>query len=144
MSFSVPAEAYERYMGRWSRQLSSQLADFAGVRAGQRVFVVGSGPGIFTDELVHRVGPANLLGEHLLGLAVAFGATLTAPRAGRQAARAVGERSAPLEACSQRPAQLRFEDLRAAVALDPVELAAETARQFELDDVRDDCGSKRE
>jgi cyclopropane fatty-acyl-phospholipid synthase-like methyltransferase len=52
MTFEVAAEAYDRFMGRYSQQLSPQLADFAGVRAGQRVLDVGCGPGALTAELV--------------------------------------------------------------------------------------------
>jgi SAM-dependent methyltransferase len=56
VSFDVAAESYDRYMGAWSSQLSPQLADFAGVRAGERVLDVGSGPGALTAELVARIG----------------------------------------------------------------------------------------
>jgi SAM-dependent methyltransferase len=56
VTFEVAAEAYDRFMGRYSTQLSSQLAEFAGVRAGQRVVDVGCGPGALTAELVRRVG----------------------------------------------------------------------------------------
>jgi SAM-dependent methyltransferase len=56
MTFEVAAEAYDRFMGRYSQQLSPQLADFAGVRAGRRVLDVGCGPGALTAELVRRVG----------------------------------------------------------------------------------------
>ncbi|MFI5262416.1 MAG: class I SAM-dependent methyltransferase [Candidatus Limnocylindrales bacterium] len=58
MSFEVAADAYDQYMGRYSRLLSPQLADFAGVRSGQRVLDVGCGPGALTAELVARVGPS--------------------------------------------------------------------------------------
>lgn len=58
VSFDVAAEAYDRFMGRYSRLLSPQLADFAGVRAGQRALDVGCGPGALTGELVRRLGPA--------------------------------------------------------------------------------------
>ena len=57
MSFDVAAEAYDRFMGRYSTRLSAQLADLADVRAGQRVLDVGCGPGALTAELVSRVGP---------------------------------------------------------------------------------------
>src|SRR3954452_6746494 len=43
-------------MGRYSVLLSPQLADLAGVAAGQRVLDVGCGPGALTPELVARVG----------------------------------------------------------------------------------------
>ena len=58
MSFDVAAEAYDEFMGRWSRPLAPQLAEFAGVRAGLRVLDVGCGPGALTAELATRLGPA--------------------------------------------------------------------------------------
>jgi ubiquinone/menaquinone biosynthesis C-methylase UbiE len=54
------AEAYDRFMGRFSVQLAPQLADFAGVTTGQRVLDVGCGPGALTGELVRRVGPESV------------------------------------------------------------------------------------
>jgi SAM-dependent methyltransferase len=60
VSFDVAAEAYDRFMGRYSRHLSPQLADFAGVRPGQRVLDVGCGPGTLTAELVARVGASSV------------------------------------------------------------------------------------
>ena len=60
MSFDVAAEAYDRFMGRYSLLLSPQLADLAGVRVGQRALDVGCGPGSLTAELVARLGPATV------------------------------------------------------------------------------------
>jgi ubiquinone/menaquinone biosynthesis C-methylase UbiE len=56
MGFDVAAAAYDRFMGRYSRTLAPQLADLAGVRAGQRALDVGSGPGALTAELAARLG----------------------------------------------------------------------------------------
>ena len=60
MSFAVGAEAYDRFMGRYSSPLAPLLADLAGIARGQRVLDVGCGPGALTAELVTRVGPASV------------------------------------------------------------------------------------
>ncbi len=60
MSFTVPADAYDRFMGRYSIPLSPGLADLAGVRRGQRVLDVGCGPGALTAVLVDRVGSESV------------------------------------------------------------------------------------
>jgi SAM-dependent methyltransferase len=60
VSFDVPADAYARFMGRFSEPLGAVFADFAGVEAGQTVLDVGSGPGALTSELVRRVGADNV------------------------------------------------------------------------------------
>jgi SAM-dependent methyltransferase len=57
VSFNVAADAYDQFMGRFSRLLSPQMADLAGVRAGQHALDVGCGPGALTAVLVERLGP---------------------------------------------------------------------------------------
>ena len=60
MSFDVAAEAYDAFMGRWSRLLAGPFADLAGVHAGQRALDVGCGTGALTTELVTRLGPVDV------------------------------------------------------------------------------------
>lgn len=60
MSFDVSADAYDRFMGRYSRPLAPLFADFAGVEPGMRVHDVGCGPGALTEELVRRVGAESV------------------------------------------------------------------------------------
>jgi SAM-dependent methyltransferase len=54
VTFAVAAEAYDRFMGRYSVPLAPLFADFA--RATGRVLDVGCGPGALTAELVRRLG----------------------------------------------------------------------------------------
>jgi SAM-dependent methyltransferase len=60
VSFAVAAEAYDRFMGRYSALVAPQMADLAGVGSGQRVLDVGCGPGALTSELVERVGASGV------------------------------------------------------------------------------------
>lgn len=56
VGFNVGAEAYDRFMGRFSEPLAVLFADFAGVEPGQRALDVGCGPGGLTAQLVERLG----------------------------------------------------------------------------------------
>jgi len=55
--FDTPAEAYDRYIGRYSGRLAAGLMQFAGVAGGQRALDVGCGPGGLTAALAERLGP---------------------------------------------------------------------------------------
>jgi SAM-dependent methyltransferase len=53
-AFRVDGDAYDDFMGRYSKHLAPLFADFAGVEAGTRVLDVGAGTGALTAELLAR------------------------------------------------------------------------------------------
>jgi SAM-dependent methyltransferase len=53
-AFRVDGDAYDDFMGRYSKRLGPLFADFAGVSSGMRVLDVGAGTGALTAELVSR------------------------------------------------------------------------------------------
>jgi len=55
-AFVVPADGYDRLMGRYLPTLAPAFADRAGIKPNMRVLDVGCGPGGLTCELVARVG----------------------------------------------------------------------------------------
>ncbi len=52
----MAGDAYDKFMGRYSRPLAVRLADWMEVSAGQRAIDVGCGPGALTEVLVARLG----------------------------------------------------------------------------------------
>jgi SAM-dependent methyltransferase len=91
VSFDVSADAYMRFMGRYSEPLAVLFAELAGVRRGQRALDVGCGPGALTAELVGRLGTdavcavdpsrsfAAAVGERLPGVEVSVAAAERLP-----------------------------------------------------------------
>lgn len=59
-SFQTSAEAYDAFMGRYSRPLAVLFADAAGLTEGLRALDVGCGPGALTGVLVDRLGAGEV------------------------------------------------------------------------------------
>ena len=55
-TFAASGEAYDSFMGRYSRSLAPLFVDAAGIAVGQTVLDVGCGPGALTGVLVDRLG----------------------------------------------------------------------------------------
>ena len=55
-SFITSGDAYDAFMGRYSRLLAVPFVEWVGVTSGQSVLDVGCGPGALTDALVQRLG----------------------------------------------------------------------------------------
>ena len=132
MSFDVAAEAYDRFMGRYSVLLAPKLAEFAGVRPGQRVLDVGSGPGSLTAELVRRVGATNVAA---IDPSESFVAAVRARYAGVEAVHASAE-ALPFES---RSFDAAIAQLVVHFMTDPVAGLAEMARVTKRDGVVAAC-----
>jgi SAM-dependent methyltransferase len=60
MSFAVAGDKYDRFMGRYSRELAPLFAEFAGVSPGMTAVDIGCGPGALTEALVERLGAQSV------------------------------------------------------------------------------------
>jgi SAM-dependent methyltransferase len=60
VSFDVSADAYGRFMGRFSEPLAVAFVELAQVSPGQRALDVGCGPGALTAQLVDRLGAGSV------------------------------------------------------------------------------------
>src|SRR5215831_15381844 len=56
------AEAYERFMGRWSRRLAGPFMKFAGLKDGDRVLDVGSGTGSLSFAILQEFPASRVVG----------------------------------------------------------------------------------
>ena len=65
-------DAYERFMGRWSRDLAPLLVEFAGVRNGDAVLDVGSGTGALTAAIAVAAPSSRIIGIDSAAPYVAF------------------------------------------------------------------------
>ena len=59
-SFQKPAADYDRFVGRYGRQLARETIERVGIRPEWRVLDVGSGPGALATALAGVVGAANV------------------------------------------------------------------------------------
>jgi SAM-dependent methyltransferase len=82
------AQAYERFMGRWSRQLAPQLTRFAGVRDGDALLDVGSGTGALSAALAIAAPAGRIVG---IDPAASYVAVVQASEAGKRVQFKVGD-----------------------------------------------------
>lgn len=59
-TFRAPADAYDRFVGRYGPQLAAALIAFARVAPGMRALDVGCGPGALAAALAERLGAASV------------------------------------------------------------------------------------
>jgi trans-aconitate methyltransferase len=65
-------DAYERFMGRWSRPLAPMLVTFAKVQDGDDVLDVGSGTGALTEAIATAAPTSRITGIDPAEAYVAF------------------------------------------------------------------------
>jgi trans-aconitate methyltransferase len=55
-------DAYERYIGRWSRRVAVEFLDWLDVPSGRRWLDVGCGTGVLTETILARHAPVAVIG----------------------------------------------------------------------------------
>ena len=55
-------DAYEQYVGRWSRRVAPQFLDWLGIPAGRRWLDVGCGTGALCEAIIHQCAPETVTG----------------------------------------------------------------------------------
>lgn len=81
-SIWADAEAYERYVGRWSRLVAIEFLDWLAIPDGGAWLDVGSGSGALSQAILGRCAPASVLGIDPSAAFVASAADATTdPRA---------------------------------------------------------------
>jgi SAM-dependent methyltransferase len=60
MSFDVPADAYDRFMGRFSAPLATVFLDWVDLGDARTALDVGCGPGALTAQLEERLGATSV------------------------------------------------------------------------------------
>ena len=68
-------DAYERFMGRWSREIAPLLVKFARVRDGDAVLDVGSGTGALTSAIAAAAPSSRIIGIDPAASYVAYART---------------------------------------------------------------------
>jgi ubiquinone/menaquinone biosynthesis C-methylase UbiE len=66
------ATAYERLMGRWSRQLALEFIAFAGIEEGDRILDLGCGTGSLASAMAARSEPSKIVGVDVSETYIAY------------------------------------------------------------------------
>jgi len=84
-------EAYEPYIGRWSRLVAIEFLDWLAVPSGRRWLDVGCGTGVLSASILHRCDPLSVLGiDQSEGYVASARAHVQDPRIGFEVADATG------------------------------------------------------
>lgn len=87
------SDAYERFMGRWSRAVAPRFLDWLGAKSGARWLDVGCGTGILAESLLERCAPASV--DAVDPAAAQLKAAARGPAAGRATFQVADARKLP-------------------------------------------------